>query len=271
LVLYEKESYEIRGAVFDVYKELGCGHKESVYQKALLKSLIDRKLKAEREKRLDVFFKKEKVGTYVPDFLVNNEIIMEVKAKPEIKKQDVEQFWHYLTSTNYKLGFLVNFGKAGGVQIVRRVYDLSRNKNAFSSASNSASFRVIHGYVALMSLLVVGAAGLAVSISLILFGVGSTRSSFVIEQSGQSKNIANACAEEALKKIRNSLAYTGNGNLTLGQGTCSYAVSAGSGQARTITVSATAGTAPRTITRKIQISISQITPRINVSSWQEIP
>ena len=62
-----------------------------------------------------------------------------------------------------------------------------------------------NGYVALMSLLVVGAAGLAISTALILFGVGSTRTSLVIEQSSQSRNIANACAEEALKKIRNSL------------------------------------------------------------------
>ncbi|MFH1565494.1 MAG: GxxExxY protein [bacterium] len=125
-LLYENESYKIRGAAFRVYKQLGCGHKEPVYQKSFFRVLINEGLKAEREKRLDVIFEGEKVGTYISDFLVEDKIIIELKAKAMVTKQDIQQFWQYLTSTNYKLGFLINFGKPGGVQIIRRVYDKAR-------------------------------------------------------------------------------------------------------------------------------------------------
>jgi GxxExxY protein len=91
-LIYKEESYKIRGAAFDVYKELGCGHKEIVYQKAFLMALTDNSLIADREKRLNVFFRGKKVGTYVPDFLVSDKIIIEIKAKSMITKQDTQQF-----------------------------------------------------------------------------------------------------------------------------------------------------------------------------------
>jgi len=126
MLIYEKESYKIRRAVFDVYRELGCGHKETVYQKALYLLLLKEKLNIEKEKRLPVIFEGVNVGTYIPDFLVEKMIIIELKAKPFITKEDTKQFWHYLKSTEYKLGFLINFGEPGGVQIIRRVYDTAR-------------------------------------------------------------------------------------------------------------------------------------------------
>lgn len=67
-----------------------------------------------------------KVGTYTPDLLINDAIILELKAKPFLHKDDVQQFWHYLKNSEYRLGFLVNFGEPNGVQIVRRVYDKAR-------------------------------------------------------------------------------------------------------------------------------------------------
>ena len=127
-LLYEDESYKIRNAIFRVYKELGCGHKETVYQRATYQSLLGQNLGVEKEKHLPVLFENTNVGMYIPDFLINEKIIVELKAKPYLIKQDIEQFWQYLKSTNYKLGFLVNFGKPGGVEIIRRVYDTGRNK-----------------------------------------------------------------------------------------------------------------------------------------------
>ncbi|KKQ93209.1 MAG: hypothetical protein UT19_C0016G0022 [Candidatus Woesebacteria bacterium GW2011_GWB1_39_10b] len=125
-LLYEKESYLIRGACFDLYKELGNGHKESVYQKGLAVYFKEKGLDAEREKRITVRILNQSLGNYTPDFVINNLILIEAKAKSYITIQDKKQFWHYLKATDYKLGFLVNFGKPGGVEIIRRVYDTAR-------------------------------------------------------------------------------------------------------------------------------------------------
>lgn len=123
--LYEKESYLIRGACFDVWKEFKGMFKESIIDKALNIALESKGLKVESQKRIDVYFKGKKVGTYVPDKIVNNCILIELKSKPFIIKQDVEQFWKYLKGSKYKLGFLINFSPAK-LQIKRVVYDTAR-------------------------------------------------------------------------------------------------------------------------------------------------
>ena len=122
------------------------------------------------------------------------------------------------------------------------------------------------GYITLISVLIVGAVGIAITTSLILLGLGSSRTSFAVEQSNQAKALANACAEEALQQIRDSTPFTGSGNLTLGQGVCSYTVTSQGGQNRTITASGTVGT----IMRKVKIIIDKINPTIQVVSWQEV-
>jgi len=122
------------------------------------------------------------------------------------------------------------------------------------------------GYITLVSVLVVGAVGVAIATSLILLGLGSSRTSFAIEQSNQAKGIANACAEEALQQIRDSTPFTGSGNLTLGQGICTYAVTNQGGQNRTIVSSGTVGS----MIRKVKIIIDKINPTIQVVSWQEV-
>lgn len=123
------------------------------------------------------------------------------------------------------------------------------------------------GYITLISVLVVGAVGTAITLSLILLGVGSSRTSFAVEQSNQAKGLANACAEEALQQIRESTSFTGSGSLNLGYGACTYTVTNGGGSNRTITTSGTVGT----ILRKVSISATAITPLIVISTWQDIP
>ncbi len=119
----------------------------------------------------------------------------------------------------------------------------------------------------LLSVLVVGAVGTSIALSLILLGVGSSRSSFAIEQSLQAKGLANACAEEALEQIRDATAFVGTNNLSLGKGTCTYTVTNTGGTNRTITASGTVGS----IIRKVSIAITAINPLILISSWQEVP
>lgn len=122
------------------------------------------------------------------------------------------------------------------------------------------------GYVALISVLVVSAVGIAVTLSLILLGIGTSRTSFAYEQSNQAKGLANACAEEAMQRIRDSTPFTGSDTLTLGMGTCTYTVTTQGPQSRTITANGTVGT----IIRKVRIVIDRINPTIQVVSWQEI-
>ena len=122
------------------------------------------------------------------------------------------------------------------------------------------------GYIALITVLVIGTVGIAIVTSLILMGLGSSRISFSLEQSDQAKALANACAEEALQQIRDSTPFTGTRNLTLGHGSCSYTVIPGENQNRTITSTGTVGT----IIRKIRVTIDNITPSINITSWQEV-
>ncbi len=122
------------------------------------------------------------------------------------------------------------------------------------------------GYITLMSVLLVGAVGGAIAVSLLLLGLGSSRTSFALERSYQAKALADTCAEEALEQIRGNTSFVGGGNLTLGAGTCSYTVASQGVENRTIVTSGTVGT----IIRKVEILIDTINPQIRVTSWQEV-
>lgn len=130
VLLYPKESYLIRGACFSLYKKFRNTQKESIYQKALAEELISKGLNIQREKQLPIYHLKKKVGVYTPDIVVNSSIILELKAKPFLHTDDVRQFWFYLKNSDFKLGFLINFGENHGVKILRRVYDIARDKNS---------------------------------------------------------------------------------------------------------------------------------------------
>lgn len=122
------------------------------------------------------------------------------------------------------------------------------------------------GFVTLVSVLAIGAVGVAVVVSSLLLGVGNSRTSFAHEQSNQAKALASACAEEALQQIREATSFTGSDNLSLGQGNCSYTVTSQGGQNRTVIVSADVGT----VVRKIEIAIGAIQPLIEISHWREV-
>lgn len=123
------------------------------------------------------------------------------------------------------------------------------------------------GYITLISVLVVGAVSVAISVSLLLLGLGSSRTSFSFQQSGQAKALASACIEEGMQQIRDSVPYTGTGNLSLGSGACTYTVTSQGAQNRTIVASGTVGN----VVRKINVMINAINPNIVVVSWQEVP
>ena len=129
-LLYPKESYIIRGACYSLYKKFRNSQKESVYQRALAQELKSKGLSVLREKKLPIIHLGIVVGIYTPDLLINNKIIIELKAKPFIHDYDKKQFWYYLKNSAFKLGFLVNFGKSNGVNIIRRIYDSARQRSS---------------------------------------------------------------------------------------------------------------------------------------------
>ena len=125
--LYEQETYKIRNACHQVWIQFGGAFKESIVDKALEVALQSEGLKVESQKRIDIYFQGQKVGTYVPDKIINGVILVELKCKPFITGEDERQFWLYLKGSEYKLGLLVNFGTEK-LEIRRRIYDRAREK-----------------------------------------------------------------------------------------------------------------------------------------------
>lgn len=112
MLLYEEESYKIRGACFSVYNVLGGGIKENIIERALVLELESQKMIIDKQVRISINYKNKKVGVYIPDMVVNKKIIIELKSKPLLTAQDKKQFWGYLKGSGYKLGFIVNFSPA---------------------------------------------------------------------------------------------------------------------------------------------------------------
>lgn len=131
--LYEHETYLIRRACFKIWKEFGGAFKESVVDMALDKELRDLGLRVESQKRIDILYKGEKVGTYIPDKIVNDIILIELKCEPYLTNEDERQFWLYLKGSQYKLGLLINFGSKR-LEIKRRIYDKARKHDPRLSA-----------------------------------------------------------------------------------------------------------------------------------------
>jgi GxxExxY protein len=110
-ILYKDEVYAIQGAVFDVYREMGCGFLEPVYQECLEKELKVRGIPFESQKELQLSYKGEVLNlTYKPDFICYGNIIVELKAVKEIDDVHRAQVFNYLKATGLRLGLLVNFG-----------------------------------------------------------------------------------------------------------------------------------------------------------------
>jgi len=110
-LLYKKESYEIVGACFEVYKTMGCGFLEAVYQECLEKEFRNRNIHYESQKEFDLEYKCEKLShKYKPDFICYDKIIVEIKAVSNLIVEHKAQILNYLNATNCKLGLLINFG-----------------------------------------------------------------------------------------------------------------------------------------------------------------
>ena len=121
-LIYEEESYKIRGACFEVYKEKGCGFVEAVYQECLEIEFKLQGLLHVPQPRLELAYKARKLRSeFQPDFICFGKIVVELKAVSELTNEHRAQVHNYLKATGYKLGLLVNFGHYPGVEHERIV------------------------------------------------------------------------------------------------------------------------------------------------------
>ena len=112
-IIHKELSYEVMGALFDVFNEIGYGHKEKIYQKALSQVLKQKKISFDEQIKTDLYMKEEVVGIYFLDFLIENKIVLEIKSRTNFRAADLRQAKAYLNSLNLQLAILATFTPSG--------------------------------------------------------------------------------------------------------------------------------------------------------------
>ena len=115
---------KIIGAFYQVYRTLGYGFLENVYENALALELRKPDLQVEQQKRITVYYSDQVVGEYQADAIVNNTVIVELKAARQLLKEHEAQLLNYLKATKMEVGLLLNFGPEA--KFKRKVYDNDR-------------------------------------------------------------------------------------------------------------------------------------------------
>lgn len=119
-ILYPQEVYTIQGAIFEVYKEMGCGFLEAVYEECLHREFTTQNIPHQTQVSLPLQYKGEPLDkTYRVDFICYNKILIELKAVKTIQPEHKAQILNYLKATGFQLGLLVNFGSHPKVEIHR--------------------------------------------------------------------------------------------------------------------------------------------------------
>ncbi len=115
--MLKQEGYDLMGAVFEVYNEKGHGFLEDVYQECLEIAFEMRDIPFESQYELKLFYKDRPLRKkYVPDFFVSDEIIVEIKAVKKLMPEHEAQLMNYLTATQKRVGYLVNFGNSAELE-----------------------------------------------------------------------------------------------------------------------------------------------------------
>lgn len=118
----EEETYRIRGVVFEVYREMGCGFLEPVYQECMETELAGQEIPFAAQPELELFYKQQRLAqTYRPDLICFGSVIVELKAVKELCDEHRAQLHNYLKATGLTVGLLVNFGHFPKAEIERIV------------------------------------------------------------------------------------------------------------------------------------------------------
>jgi GxxExxY protein len=124
-LLYRDLTYAIIGAAMfgaamEVHKVLGPGFLENVYENALVFEFGLRHIACQQQVNLIVLYKGKEAGRYTADLVVNQKVLVELKAEKTLSKVDEAQLFHYLKTTGFRIGLLINFG-AESLQHTRRI------------------------------------------------------------------------------------------------------------------------------------------------------
>ena len=123
MILLEKETYAIKGTIFEVYRELGAGFLEDVYQESLAIEFKSRGILFAAQERIGLAYKGIPLRqVYVPDFICFNQVIVELKVVAKILPEHEAQVLNYLKATGCRVDFLVNFNHVPKVEIRRFVW-----------------------------------------------------------------------------------------------------------------------------------------------------
>lgn len=109
-MIHEELTEKILKACFEVSNELGSGFLESVYEKALLIALAEKGLNAQSQIPLRVMYHGQIVGDFYPDIIVENVVLLELKAIKALAPEHMAHVLNYLKATGIEVGFLINFG-----------------------------------------------------------------------------------------------------------------------------------------------------------------
>lgn len=123
-LLHQELTDTIIKTFYEVYNELGHGFLEKVYQNSLYLELKNKGYKVEAQKRINVYYKGTEVGEYFADLIVENTVILELKAADGIVKDFENQILNYLRATDCEVGLLLNFGKKP--EFKRKIYENNR-------------------------------------------------------------------------------------------------------------------------------------------------
>ncbi len=124
---------KIIGTFYEVYNELGFGFLESVYEEAMKIALESKGLKVEQQFPVPVWFRGRKVGSFEADLVVNELVIIELKAVRAIDDAHIAQLLNYLRATEIEVGLVLNFGHKA--EFRRKAFDNNRKKRLFNSKS----------------------------------------------------------------------------------------------------------------------------------------
>lgn len=128
-LLHKKITDEILRAFYDVYNQLGFGFLEKVYQNAMYLELKSKGFKVEAQKPIKVYFKNQVVGEYYADLLIDDKVIVELKACELLMNVHVAQTINYLKATESEVGLLLNFGEEPEFKRIIYTNDRKKYKN----------------------------------------------------------------------------------------------------------------------------------------------
>lgn len=124
MLLHEETTELIIKAYYDVFNKLGYGFLEKVYENALLIELREYNLEIVSQKSISVLYNRKKVGSYFADLMIENKVIVEVKACEKLREEHEAQLINYLKATNVEVGLLLNFDKYA--EFKRKVFENKR-------------------------------------------------------------------------------------------------------------------------------------------------